>query len=178
MIEINRNKWGDAMEDEIIEKMKDEYRVQTDINPYQVPGFLAKKGALEVILLLADGPKTFEKLDDLSTVSRSTVSNRLTEASKIALVGQDTIYIKGDKKVRPYRLGIMGLICVEKANESGISKIFEKLYDARVEYRNKLPEFENRIDSEFAPEEEEEPNPELEALFSEYLKNNTRRNLN
>lgn len=175
MIEINQNKWGDILENEMIEKMSDSYTVQTDVESHKIPGFFSKKGALEMLLMLADGPKTFETLDDIMTVSRSTVSNRLTEASKIGLIGEDTIYLTGDKKVRPYRLGVVGLLCVEIANQCGVSDTFKEWYEARKKHREKLLDFDKEIEDTFDENEKTDTSPEIEALFTDVIKDSTGR---
>lgn len=170
MIEINQNKWGSTLEYNIIEQMDERYRVQSEYDPEKVAGFFNKKGAVEMLLMLADSPKPFETLNKVMTVSRSTVSNRLTQASKIGLIGEDTVHLLNDKKVRPYRLSIIGLICVEIANECGVSDAFEQWYDKRKNYRSKLVEFSEEIEDQFIEDEETDPIPELEDLFEEHIK--------
>lgn len=168
MIGINQNNWGSVLEDQIINELDGTSRANPDFNPDKVNGFFSKKGAVEVILFLGDGPKPFETLNDLMTVSRSTVSNRVTEASKIGLVSEETIYLP-DEKVRPYRLSIVGRFCVDIANEVGVSEAFEEWYDSRKTYRNKLLEFNDGLDDVF-DEHDREKVPEIQELFKRHIK--------
>jgi DNA-binding Lrp family transcriptional regulator len=169
MIGINQNKWGNDLEADIIREIDDELRTQSDIDPKEVNGFFSKKGAVEMLLFLGDGPKPFETLNKVMTVSRSTVSNRLTEASKIGIISEETVYLP-DKKVRPYRLNLTGLLCMDIANKCGISQAFEQWYESRERYRNKIVEFNNEVEELFEIEDEEEPIPELEDLLSDHIK--------
>jgi DNA-binding Lrp family transcriptional regulator len=169
MIGINQNKWGNQLEAEIISEIDDELRIQQDVDSKEVKGFFSKKGAVEMLLFLGDGPKPFETLDNLMTVSRSTVSNRLTEASKIGIISEETVYLP-DKKVRPYRLNLTGLLCMDIANKCGISQAFEEWYESRKRYQDKIVEFNDGVKDLFDEEEDEEPIPELEHLLSEHIK--------
>jgi DNA-binding HxlR family transcriptional regulator len=127
---------GEEIEDEISEELDEEYIAPNNLNEEELNEFLSKKGATELLILLAKGPKPFKRLNDIIPVSRTTVSNRLSEGVSLGLWGEDILYFDDNKKVKLYRLGSEVNELVDILTEKDAYESYMSYIRAKNEYEN------------------------------------------
>lgn len=127
---------GEEIEDEISEELDEEYIAPNNLNQEELNEFLSKKGATELLILLAKGPKPFKRLNDIIPVSRTTVSNRLSEGVSLGLWGEDILYFDDNKKVKLYRLGSEVNELVDILTEKDAYESYMSYIRAKNEYEN------------------------------------------
>lgn len=96
--------------------------------------FLRKKGAVQILPLLADGPKQFSEINNAVTVSKGTVSTRLTEGAKIGLWKEEFRYPNDGGKIKQYKIQPRLHFLAELAKRKNIGQLTEERRKARQQY--------------------------------------------
>ena len=135
-----------------------------DIDPYSEPDetpskefnqevlleFFSKKGTIEILGQLADGPKRFSEINNALTVSHGTVANRLTEGIKLDLWREYIPYPDDGGKIKLYELEEDAEIerLATLATEENINKTTERKRKAYEEHDTALSNVRDQIVSD------------------------------
>ena len=110
--------------------------------------FFSKKGPIEILAQLADGPKRFTGINDALTVSHGTVANRLTEGIKLNLWREYITYPDEGGKIKLYELEPEAEPLAEIAIEESIDKTTEQKRKAYENHDAALTNVRDRITSD------------------------------
>lgn len=135
---------------------------ESDIEPYSEPDatpekeldqdalrdLLTKKGTIEILAQLADGPKRFSEVDNALTVSHGTVATRLTEGIKRNLWHEYITYPDEGGKVKLYELKPEAEDLARIAIDENIDKTTEQKRKAYEEHDAALSNVRDRITSD------------------------------
>lgn len=119
----------------------------SELDVQKAETLLHKKGAVEILVLLADGPKQFTEINDTLTISRATVSDRLSAGGGL-LWGEYISYTDDDDKVKLYQLSPEAEYLAELALEERIDETAESLRRAKRQHEHALASFRDRVSSE------------------------------
>lgn len=118
--------------------------------------FLKKKGAVEILALLADGPKRFSEIDDSLVISHGTVSSRLTEGARLGLLSEEIHYPDEGGKIKLYELTSTGRTFAEIATDHDIDETTERRKKAKERHEAVLSEFQEEIEERISENDESE----------------------
>lgn len=107
--------------------------------------FLNKKGAVQILPLLADGPKQFSEINNAVTVSKGTVSTRLTEGAKLGLWSEEFRYPDDGGKIKQYKLQPYARPLGDIAKAKDIPELAEEQRKARQQYDAAVDSFLDEI---------------------------------
>ncbi|WP_245180768.1 hypothetical protein [Haloarcula amylovorans] len=95
---------GDDDDPEIGTYSKPEEPRKQNLEKDEIKEFFEKKGAVEILAQLSDGPKRFSEIDTAVVASHGTVANRLTEGAKLGLWKEYFHYPDDGGKTKLYEL--------------------------------------------------------------------------
>lgn len=110
--------------------------------------FFKKKGTVEILAQLAEGPKRFSVIDDALTVSHGTVANRLTDGIKLDLWREYITYPDDGGKIKLYELEPEAEHLAMVAKEENIDETTEQKRAAYAQHEAAISNFRNRIKSD------------------------------
>lgn len=122
----------------------DEIR-EIELDTKKVRDFCAKKGAVEILAQLADGPKRFSEIDDALVVSHGTVASRLTEGAKLRLWKEYFQYPDEGGKIKLYQLNPEAKNLVEIAQKENIAETTEQKRQATEQHDKAVSNFRDEI---------------------------------
>jgi len=93
---------GDESEAPVGSYAEPDDNAEDDLDTTKLRDFFEKKGAVEILAQLADGPKRFGEIDDALVVSHGTISTRLTEGAKLGLWREFITYPDDGGKIKLY----------------------------------------------------------------------------
>lgn len=142
-----------------IDKMPDEDRTETTVGYYAEPDdsiradldtakirdLFEKKGAVEILAQLADGPKRFSGIDDALAVSHGTISTRLTEGAKLGLWREFITYPDDGGKIKLYELEPDAQHFAAIAEDENISQTTEQRRQANEEHAAAVSNFQDKL---------------------------------
>jgi len=104
--------------------------------------FVQKKGSLDILFQLDKAPKSFNELKKALRLSPNTLSDRLKEARKLALIKEELAREDGRAKIK-YVLSEEGKKTVKKFES--IRKEYEKIQKEIASLEEQLKEKENLL---------------------------------
>lgn len=108
--------------------------------------YLQKKGAVEILAQLADGPKRFSEINDALVISHGTVATRLTEGAKIDLLNEEIHYPDEGGKQKLYELTPTRRMLADWATDHNIDETTEQRKKAKERHETALSEFQNEVE--------------------------------
>lgn len=113
--------------------------------------FLELKGAVELLIVLADGDVPYSKLEDTVPVSKSTFHKRRQQAVELQLIDSGRQQTgDGDGFENVYRLTALGDVVVQRIREAGLVQLFKAWQQIRAQYdeaREEIPVWAENVDS-------------------------------
>ena len=114
--------------------------------------FFGKKGTVEILAQLADGPKRFSEIDDALTVSHGTIANRLRDGIDLDLWREYITYPDDGGKIKLYELEPEAEHLAEIAEEKEIRETTERLREINQRHANAVSGFRNEIKTDDSSE--------------------------
>jgi DNA-binding HxlR family transcriptional regulator len=111
----------------------------------EITNFLGKKGAVEILAQLSDGPKRFGEIDDAIVASHGTVSSRLTEGAKLGLWNEYFRYPDDGGKTKLYELSPAAESLADIAEEENIRETTEQLREIEQQHTDAVATFRDKI---------------------------------
>ena len=121
---------------------------EDDLDTAKVRDFFEKKGAVEILAQLADGPKRFGEIDDALVVSHGTISTRLTEGAKLSFWREFITYLDDGGKIKLYELNPDAQHFAVIAEDENISQTTEQLRQANEQHAAAISNFQDKLQSE------------------------------
>lgn len=135
----------DEIEEAISANLSDDYTTQNPLDTDGLEDFFSKKGAIEVLILLAENPKPFQRINDMLPVSRTTVSKRLSEGVSHGLWGEEIIYFDNDKRIKLYRLDTEATDIADIVREKNAYETYMKYFRAKSDYEEEISNIKREI---------------------------------
>jgi len=142
---------GSVYPDEGEESVDDESHTEPDevpereLDDKKIIDFFGKKGAVEILAQLADGPKRFNEIDGALVVSHGTVASRLTEGARIGLWAEYFQYPDDGGKIKLYQLNSEAKELAKKAQEENIAETTERKRQATEQHDKAVSNFQDEI---------------------------------
>lgn len=135
----------DTSESDIGSYSKPEATPAKKLNEDEIQDFFNKKGAIEILAQLADGPKRFSEIDNALVVSHGTVANRLTKGVKLNLWREYFSYPDDGGKIKLYELEPEAEYFAEITKEEEIDKTTERKQAVHKKHEQAVSNFQDRI---------------------------------
>lgn len=116
-------------------------RTLDDLETADIVEFLSRKGTIEVLVELSDGPKRFKEINDAVIASQGTVSKRLTEGARLKLWAEYFSYPDEGGKLKLYQLTPAGETLADLAIANNLDKTTKTRQRAEVEHDTAVSEF-------------------------------------
>lgn len=133
------------IENGISENLSDNYTTPNSLDEGRLDDFFSKKGAIEVLILLAENPKPFKRINDLIPASQTTVSKRLSEGVSLGLWGEDVLYFDDNKRVNLYRLDAEANKIADVVREKEGYETYMQYLRAKNNFEEASSEIKNKI---------------------------------
>ena len=111
----------------------------------EINEFFDKKGAVEILAQLSDGPKRFSEIDTAIVASHGTISNRLTEGAKLGLWSEYFRYPDDGGKTKLYELSPAAESLADIAEEENVRETTERLREANQRHTDAVTSVRNKI---------------------------------
>jgi len=144
--ELGENK--NNKEDNIGEYPEPDDLVTKELDQDKIEAFFNKKGAVEILAQLADGPKRFSAINSALVASHGTVANRLTEGAKLGLWGEYISYPDDGGKIKLYELESEAEQLVTLAESTDIAELTERKRQAYTHQKEALSNFRDQLTSD------------------------------
>jgi DNA-binding HxlR family transcriptional regulator len=122
-----------------------DHEPENEIDHQKVRDFFQKKGAVEILAQLADGPKRFSEIDDALVVSHGTVASRLTEGAKTGLWKEYFQYPDDGGKIKLYQLNPEAEDFADIAQHNNIAETTERKRQATEQHADAVSNFQDEI---------------------------------
>jgi DNA-binding HxlR family transcriptional regulator len=122
--------------------------VTEELDQDKIEAFFNKKGAVEILAQLADGPKRFNAINSALVASHGTVANRLTEGAKLGLWGEYITYPDDGGKIKLYELESEAEQLVTLAESTDIAELTERKRQAYTQHKEALSNFRDQLTSD------------------------------
>ena len=116
-----------------------------DLDKTEVVEFFEKKGAVEILAQLANGPKRFSEINDALATSHGTISTRLTKGVKLGLWEEYFWYPDEGSKVKLYQLKPAAEHLAEIAKEENIDETTERKRKINQQHSDAVSNFQDEI---------------------------------
>ncbi len=120
---------------------------ERELDTAKISDFFEKKGAVEILAHLADGPKRFNEIDGALVVSHGTVSSRLTEGARIGLWKEYFYYPDDGGKIKLYQLNTEAEEFAELAQKEDIVETMKRKRQATQQHDQAVSNFQEEIAS-------------------------------
>lgn len=111
----------------------------------EIKKFFEKKGAVEILAQLSDGPKRFSEIDTKIVASHGTISSRLTEGAKLGLWSEYFRYPDDGGKTKLYELSPAAESLADIAEEENIRETTEQLREIDQRHTDAVATFRDKI---------------------------------
>lgn len=140
--------YGDETESPVGSHREPDDSTGADLDIEKVRDFFEKKGAVEILAQLADGPKRFGEIDEALVVSHGTISTRLTEGAKLGLWREFIAYPDDGGKIKLYELTSAAQRFAAIAEDENISQTTKQRRQANEQHTDAVSKFQDKLQSE------------------------------
>lgn len=105
----------------------------------------SRKGSIEILVQLGDGPKRFSEIKPVIPISTSTLSRRLKEGVKDGVWEQSLEEQDDGSSVKMYELTQKGEEFYEVAEELDLPEVVNEYLELRAEYNEKAERYTTEL---------------------------------
>ena len=136
---------GDDDDPEIGAYSKPEEPSKQNLEKDEIKEFFEKKGAVEILAQLSDGPKRFSEIDTALVASHGTVASRLTEGAKLRLWKEYFHYPDDGGKTKLYELTPAAESLADITEEKNIRETTQQLRESKQRHTDAVASFRDKI---------------------------------
>ena len=111
----------------------------------EIEDFFDKKGVVEILAQLGDGPKRFSEIDTAVVASHGTIANRLTDGAKLGLWNEYFRYPDDGGKTKLYELNPAAEPLAKLAEKENIRETTKNFREAKQRHTDAVATFRDKI---------------------------------
>jgi DNA-binding HxlR family transcriptional regulator len=111
----------------------------------EIKDFFQKKGAVEILAQLSDGPKRFSEINSTVVASHGTVATRLTEGAKLRIWDEYFRYPDDGAKTKLYELNPVAESLAHLTEEENIRETTEQLRKSKERHTDAVTTVQDKM---------------------------------